>query len=502
MKNLILSCGLLFSLFSAYAEIPEPNPDDPADLSYLLKVTYDDVKNLDAAYMEAHAAKARVFFEQSTFQGQLFKRYYQSHEDPDDQPFQYGYGDTGIFTGLALVTSIRRYQAVPNSENLAQVERYLGGLHLLTMGTNIPGVIARGAYPVKWIEEGRTNIRPEREKYHFDVRSDYTNPFTGEGVPKMRVYTRATRDQMTGILFGLSNTWLAFGKMQKTPQHQKILDVTREIVLAIWQRLLSTGYNIEDPLGQTGTNAAKIKGGSLKYHLVALARRVLRDTLTPETNGLYQVTRKEYKKLFQFGSLFPRVGDWFNGFNNFQQYYAWNLRHMNWYAAYFLDTNSGRKWKLAKWYRQRVWERNVLNEPATKDHQSPYFNLLYMEVIRDIWSQRNTTFRKEKVKGKHHDPRRQYFRLMDGLWQLKAWSLRPLRGWESPLAGKGDEFDRFAIVPGHLRENTEYFIWQKEPFRRVGTPSDTRGGMSASTGLSFLLPYWWMRASFPELLHH
>jgi hypothetical protein len=123
---------------------------------------------------------------------------------------------------------------------------------------------------------------------------------------------------------------------------------------------------------------------------------------------------------------------------------------------------------IKKWYEDRLWQ-------FTKGHLNAKFIFLYNAVT---------------LKNKKLD---------DALFAMKSLKLKPIRGYDSPLAGDerkpgvlevlfGD-WDRF-ILPPHLRKPTSYSTWQKEPWD-VGSAGHK--GREDATGVDFLLSYWLAR---------
>jgi len=152
--------------------------------------------------------------------------------------------------------------------------------------------------------------------------------------------------------------------------------------------------------------------------------------------------------------------------DNLQQYYAHNLRAMRAYTVWSLETDQERKDVMVS-YSEEHWRK------WTKGHQNAWLSWL--------WS---------SMSGETDDG--------EGLLAIKSLMLKPTRLWSSPLAGKGEVPEFFAVtfnttprwvIPPHLRKPTAYSTWQKEPWDVGNLPYDTQG-LGDMTGVDYLVPYW------------
>ena len=289
--------------------------------------------------------------------------------------------------------------------------------------------------------------------------------------PPMIYYTRATRDQLTGILYGIG---VALAELDPDNYDtetayavQKVRDILHDVIRAVFQRLESTGFVIKDHKGATGTSAILVSG-LLKVQLLAVYRAALE-----QREG---VDGKEYKRIDRlykraFAKAFclndGNASSLFNRRSLLEDYYAFNLRFARSFTIHLLEKDSRRRATVVDYMEKHVW-RYVQN------HRNTHFIFLYAAASGDL------------------------SRLEDATRSLRELSLRPLRNWSSPLHGidcypprpvllYGD-VSAF-VVPVHLRKPTGYFIWQKDPFE-TGDGAVNTEGLTEATGLDFILPYW------------
>ncbi len=80
----------------------------------------------------------------------------------------------------------------------------------------------------------------------------------------MIYYTRATRDQLTGILYGIGVALAELDPADYSGETAlgvlKVRDILQEVIRAVWGRLESTWFVIRDQEGETGTTASLVTG--------------------------------------------------------------------------------------------------------------------------------------------------------------------------------------------------------------------------------------------------
>jgi hypothetical protein len=376
-----------------------------------------------------------------------------------EHPDRYGSGgDSCIFTGHKLAADVFRYKVTGEQEDLDRVFQSLRGLYILSHITGTPGVLCRAAFPAadaeKWGYPESWSGR--NQDFIHTSPADIEDPFNpGQTFPEMVYYTRATKDQLTGVLFGLAVAWKHLDG--NTAQEQQAKAIIAVMTQNIYDHLRLHDFDIRDENGANETNADHVDELMLQQ-LLALYKETVYITRPSRASRIYD----KYKD--NFDSSFFTAGDLFHRWNNYQQYYAWNLRYLRGYTVWLLENSSKRQDKIKVWFEDRLWQ-------FTKGHLNTKFIFFFNIVLG-------------KTK-----------RLDEAVYALKSLKLKPLRSYGSPLAGDerkpsvfqvlvGD-WDRF-VLPPHLRKPTSYSTWQKEPWD-VGHSGD---GSEDATGLDFILPYW------------
>jgi hypothetical protein len=393
--------------------------------------------------------------------------------DPSlEHPDRYGSGgDSCIFGGHKLAADVFRFGVTQKNEDLDKVLQSLRGIYILTHITGTPGVMCRAAFPAdqaeKWGYPERWAGR--RQQFIHTSQANVPDPFQpGATFPSMVYYTRATKDQLTGLLFGLTVAWeLLPDSPDKLKDQSRWWEVARakeviaQIVEDVYNQLRRHDFKIRDENGINETNADGVDGLMLLQLLA-----IYKETVFVSNPSRARRIHDKYQN--QFSGGFFTAGDIFHRWNNYSQYYAWNLRYLRGYTVYILENSTRRRGMIKKWYEDRLWQ-------FTKGHLNAKFIFLYNAVT---------------LKNKKLD---------DALFAMKSLKLKPIRGYDSPLAGDerkpgvlevlfGD-WDRF-ILPPHLRKPTSYSTWQKEPWD-VGSAGHK--GREDATGVDFLLSYWLAR---------
>ncbi|MBN2107859.1 MAG: hypothetical protein JW832_10585 [Deltaproteobacteria bacterium] len=394
----------------------------------------------------------------------------------DDAPTQYGTGgDSAIFTGFYLAGAVYRFVTTKATQDLDAVLEAARGLHILTHISGTPGVIARCAFPAAEPELWRYPASwQDRIDRGFIYESPAGIPDIGNpsmSYPAMIYYTRATRDQLTGILYGIG-----IGLAELDPAHysgetaaavQEVRDMLQAVIRSLWRRLTATGFMIIDHTGRTGTSAFLVTG-LLKVQLLAVYRAALEQregTGAAACKRIDRMYRCAFIRTFSLND--GDISALFNRRSLLDGYFSYNLRFARSFTVHLLEHDPRRKATVADYMEKHLW-RYVQN------HRNTHFSFLYAAATGDA------------------------SRMDEALRSLRELSLKPLRDWSSPLHGIDFYPPRFVllygdvsdyVVPVHLRKPTEYFIWQKSPFD-TGTGELDTEGLHAATGLDFILPYW------------
>jgi len=375
------------------------------------------------------------------------------------EPDRYGSGgDSMLFTGIALTGWTWKYAVTGDSERVIEAVR---GLWILTHVAG-PGVLCRAAFPSsRDVDFGWPGAWAGRDPRFVGetAAGAIPDPIRGGYLPAMRWYTRATRDQLSGLVLGLSSAWRLATAPTTDPALAAVLrPIVAQNVADVVEHLHAHGWRIRDASGRNDTWADEVDG-LLRLAVLGLARAV----------GIAGADR-DYQAEFDRFVQRPHPGDAFDRYNNLGQYYAYNLRAARSYSIWLLDDDPEHRAHIVDHARAH-WRR------WTDHHGNAWFAWLWFVMI-----------------GTPPDE--------EGLRALYELRLKPIRLWPSPLAGRwkppslnAAAFDTTAAwaLPVYLRKATSYFVWQKEPWD-AGDDREDRSGLGNSTGLDFLVAYWLGRA--------
>lgn len=372
-------------------------------------------------------------------------------------------GDSGIYTGTALAAFAFRYKAERSNIALARVRDTLRGVYILTHASGTPGVIQRNSFPSNQAGKfgypgGPWVRRTERGFVHSGPILD--DPFGGPQIPSQTYYTRATKDQLTGIVLGLSAVWAVIGMDEVPLDHlEEAIAISRVVALTtrdIYKHLTRYDWKIRDEHGKNDTNSDYVNN-LLRTSLLALVAKT----------GVAPVQR-EYDEEFDEFINYSNTLAYVDQFANFNQYYAHNLRASRALSIWLLEgPESDKGKKMAQYIEDNLWK--------------------FVEGQKNAWfcfTRAVTTEDADAVK--------------EGVYSLKSLSLKPIRMWSSPYFGQEQRPNILAslvcarnyVVDPHLRKPTRYTTWQKEPWDTGGGDDWDKEGLGDTTGLDFLLAYW------------
>ena len=367
-------------------------------------------------------------------------------------------GDSLLFTGVALAGWTWKYAVTGDADRLIEALR---GLWILTHVAG-RGVLCRAAFPSsRAVEFGWPRAWNRRDPRFVGETpaGAIRDPIRGGHLPAMIWYTRATRDQLTGVVLGLASAW-AFATDPATDPAlaARLRPIVAEITADVVDQLRAHDWRIRDASGRNDTWADGVDG-PLRVAVLGVARSV----------GIARADR-EYARAFSRLVKRPYPLDSsFNRYNNLHQYYAHNLRAARSYAIWLLDADPEHRAQLLHHARAN-WRR------WTDHHGNAWLSWLWFAMA-----------------GTPPDD--------EGLRALYELRWKPIRSWPSPLQGRWAAPGFFAatfdttpawVLPVYLRKPGEYFSWEREPWG-AGEPGEA-DGRSNSTGLDFLAAYWFGRA--------
>lgn len=468
---------LTLCVFLVFGTLQAAEAGRGPDLSYLLNVDPNKVTNQELLEHAHNVEEAYQKFHASY--GIAFQGIWGPKEEMDSPKPQY-YGDGGdaaIFTGHYLVASVYRYLVTREERDLDKVLQTLRGIHILTHVSGTPGVLARCAFPVAEKEKWRfPEIWKERIRKKHVYRSpkgipDILDP--SQTYPEMLFYTRTSKDQFTGVVFGLSAVFALLTLDEVAGESSAIRDkvtlarsIVKKVTHAFYRRLKKTGFQIEDHRGRRGINATFVSD-TLRLQFMSLYRAVVRSGPSPaRIKRIDQRYAEEFEKATWWNGGTSREA--FNFLRNSGSYYPFNLKVARAFSIFLLDPERKHQKKMLEYVKENTWK-------WTSRHMNAHFTFIYNAM-------------------KERRPQR----LKAAIYGLKSLSLRPQRNWHSPLVGQnkyppklsllfGSQGEKY-VLPPHLRRPTLYFIWQKDPWD-TGKKKNYSGN-GRSTGIDFLLPYW------------
>jgi hypothetical protein len=430
----------------------------PSDTTYLLRIDPAQVESGGPASLASWAAELeRRYVRDVEVEGIVWQplRSTPSAAEPD----RYGPGgDSMLFTGVALAGWTWKYAATGESDRVIEAVR---GLWILTHVAG-RGVLCRAALPTSRDREfGWPDAWAGRDPRFVGETpaGAVADPIRGGSLPPMRWYTRATRDQLTGLMLGLSSAWaLAAAPTTDRALAVRLRPVLAQTVADVVERLRADGWKIRDANGRNDTTADYVDG-VLQLVVLGLARAV----------GIPDADR-DYRRAFgRFAERLDPLAP-FDRYNDYHAYYAYSLRAARSYSLWLLDADPEHRARVVD-YARAHWRR------WTDHHGNAWFAWLWFAMT-----------------GAPPDD--------EGARALYELRLKPSRLWSSPLAGrwKPPSFDAVTFdttaawaLPVYLRKPTPYFVWQKEPWD-AGEASEDPDGLGDTTGVDFLAAYWLGRA--------
>jgi hypothetical protein len=456
---------------------PGELPPYEGDLLYLMNADPSTVTSAELADQVA-AAEARVLAH-NVVEG-IYWQAIRYGADAAAPPNAYGLGgDSMLFTGKYLAACAYKYGFTRDSADLDRAIEALRGIYILTHASGTPGVLMRCAFPADvpepWGYPESWASRAAKGFVYDGPLSLLDDPFNpGMKLPQMTFYTRVTRDQITGLVYGLSAYWnVVIADSFTDPADRLKIERSRQILVQIigdvYRFLRACEFKIVDHTGRNDTNSDSVGKDLLRLAILSLYRQTSPFEGDPGHADRIQNNYEDLLRVIKTVGFFP--SDPFNAASNATQYYAWNLRFTR-AAALWLNADDADKPMISEYVRKWMFK-------FVKGHKNAWFTLVYAMTMQ---------------------PPRDQSILDDGVLSLKSWALRPHVGWPSPIAkgwgrdvdlpnalervsGAGDDL----VLWPHLRKPTMYWTWQKDPWDvGITYPFPVFDGV----GIDLTLPYW------------
>jgi len=478
-RALIAAAAIALTIGCKSPKTPGALPPPEGDLSYLLAADPADVTS-SALFAAVEEAQLRVAAH-NVVEGIYWQSVYSKGDGVSPDAYGLG-GDSLLFTGKYLAACAYRFGVTKTSADLDAAIDALRGIYILTHSSGTPGALMRCAFPTpipeKWGYPANWAGRAAKG-FVYDGPKDLLDPFKLPDViplPQMTFYTRVTRDQITGLVYGLSVYWnTVVADTDVNPADRDRIAQSRIILAVIvdnvYRFLRASSFKIVDQTGRNDTSSDTVGRDLLRLALLSLYRQTVQ--LSTDTNRIarVQVKYEDLLNVLKAVGFFP--SDPFNAASSATQYYAWNLR-LTRASTLWLNVDQGDRAFVSDYIHDWMFK-------FVKGHKNAWFSFIYAATmgIKDL----NI--------------------IDDAVLNLKSWALRPAKGWPSPVANgweRGYEppsalekisgsGDTRALWP-HLRKPTMYWTWQKDPWDAgVTYPLPHFEGV----GLDLILPYWMAR---------
>ncbi|MFN2564644.1 MAG: hypothetical protein ABR499_06480, partial [Gemmatimonadaceae bacterium] len=341
-------------------------------------------------------------------------------------------GDAAIWTGHYLAAEAFRYAVTRSPDALANARRALGGIQGLVDVTTPaqPDLLARFLWPDNWEYADRIAAAEAGHGVYRGAPGGVAHRWLGN----------TTRDQYSGVLFGLS---VAFDLIDQPDVRARAAD----LVTRLLGFLLRYYWSPPMPDGSFSTTFLQRPDQQLSF--LQVGRRV--------NPARFRVVYQEYRTTYAAAVVAPITVDCVDPHRS---YYKFNLNHINLYNLIRLEESGGPRTAYMNAFQ-------VLRS-CTLNHENAHFNLVERALIgpdaaRDIATQR----------------------------YLGLWLQRPRRDYAVDLRSKypacGDN-RACRVIPVNERPNTD-FLWQRSPFL-LQAGGD---GTVETAGIDYLLSYWMAR---------
>jgi hypothetical protein len=361
-------------------------------------------------------------------------------------------GDAAIWTGHYLAAEAFRFRVTKSRAALANAQRALDGIQGLVDVTAdaMPrnrGLLARFLWPRSWwystqmaADEGGHGLYRGRPG----------------GVPHYWIGS-TTRDQYSGVFFGLAVAYDAFGEIPNARQRATRQRQVRRLVTRMLTFLLRNGWNVPMPDGEYSTTFLGRPDQQLT--LLQIGRHV-----NPERfEAVYQAHRAAHAANVAT-PIAVECQD------THRSYYKFNLNHINLYNLIRLETDG-----VA---RPLYMNAFATLRNCTATHENAHFNMIERGVTGPDATRDAAT--------------KEY---------LSRWLERPRR--DDPVDHRGKyppcnrtlpppcaDDEAAVVIPVNERVNTD-FLWQRSPFLLY--PDHPATGTIETAAIDYLLPYWMAR---------
>lgn len=377
--------------------------------------------------------------------------------------------DGAIWTGTFLTSLALRYQETNDPNTLARVEKIVGNLDILAR-VNGEGPLARTAVP----EDSRYFKQFVRDDQKLTFRSRLIN---GKRWHSYQAPRGVSRDQYAGVMTGLINTYL----MVNDPA---IKEKAKSTYLHLLNYLIKVNWIIDEDrekelfTDEGGTRFPTHYAGNGYHKLIYLMAAT---KMAPE-NTQYRSLYKEYLPYAK--TLWANI--FLSTVNVQDDYYSFNLKHTLLFALGNLNPDKKIAFHIGRGVKVL---QNYIGH-----HMNPYFDAIrlglaqklgldfdYSKMRQDILRDFNSAFYRPMI---YNAPSEADIALAKIFYEEV-----PVEDISGNLLIR----TKVTVSPRYRAPNPD-FIWQGNPFQRIGSDyggHKFRGGLTSGLGLHIV--YWILR---------
>lgn len=363
------------------------------------------------------------------------------------------YGDCAIWNGAYLASQAFRFAVNQSPKAMNNIKRSLGGIENLLGVNGFSGLLSRSAQPVN--SPAGQSLLKQKKPYDYDI-VDYK----GEKWISLHEKKGITRDQYTGVIFGLSITYDVIDdpQIKKKAAHlyKMMLDY---IIKNNWK--ISEDREISITPEEVIVPTVWFGNGEQQINMLLIGEHMFPGRYKDELEKYKDIT----KSLYLFHNLTAK--------DNINKYYKFNLLHMHFYNYFRLEKDTERRNDMLETYK--TIKHSIGN------HDNSFFNLIEYSFNPSGVSEENI----ERIQGN-------LLRFLERSPRDIIITRPPLDKidiLEYPEFG-GSGFMKVSADPLDVRHRhlTGSFMWQRDP-NQIGY-FNQGSGRDEDPGYAMTLIYW------------
>lgn len=363
------------------------------------------------------------------------------------------YGDSAIWNGAYLASQAFRFAVTQDPKAMENLKRSLGGIENLLGVNGFSGLLSRSAQPLNSFA-GKEMLK-QKQPYDYDI-VDYK----GEKWISLHEKKGITRDQYTGVIFGLFNTYDLIDdsvvKAKAANLYKMILDY---IIANNWR--ISEDREVSITPEKIIVPTVWFGNGEQQLNMLLIGEHMFPGRYKAELEKYKDIT----KSLFLFHNLTAK--------DNINKYYKFNLLHMHFYTYFKLENDIERRNDMLDTYRTIKY--------SIGNHDNSFFNLIEYSFDPSAVSEENI----DRIQGN-------LIRFLERSPRNIIINKPPLDQMDiveyPEFGGKG--FMSVSADPLDVRYRylTGSFMWQRDP-NQIGFKGHG-DGRDENPGYAITLVYW------------